>query len=206
MRLSSALVAAALLLAVAFAGEDTEPPQLFTLDVDGVATAVRLDEPFTVKIGDRDVPMTLRVAEHRVFDATGVSFRYPRHFTFEYEKDVFATIWTLEGPSTVLILTRGPRQNPATAARDTALGSMGALGASGHEKTELVTKAGKLEGVGFTATVAMAQLRQEVYAFDVPGGTCILIVQDLLNDDGTGSEATKKAVALFAESLAIAKE
>ncbi|MHC4819103.1 MAG: hypothetical protein ACYTF8_13725, partial [Planctomycetota bacterium] len=67
--------------------EDKEPPQLFLLEVGGRNLPVQLGRPFDVEVDGKTVTMKLHVRPYRVFEAAGVRFRYPRHFTFEYEKD-----------------------------------------------------------------------------------------------------------------------
>jgi hypothetical protein len=82
-------VFALVFLASAQAGparESDEPPQLFILEVGAKEVPVQLGRAFTVDLDGKKVAMNLRVLPHRVFEAGGVRFSYPRHFTFGYEK------------------------------------------------------------------------------------------------------------------------
>jgi hypothetical protein len=186
------------------ARESDEPPQLFILEVGAKEVPVQLGRAFTVDLDGKKVTMKLQVAPHRVFEASGVRFSYPRHFTFEYGKMAEdRTRWTFEGPDTVLILVRAAKHDPQELLRKMEQFLVRGFGAA-HERTsdvELALPKLRLKGRRVAARVLGNPLRQDLFAFRTKEGACLLLVQDSLNDAGGTSEGTKKAVELLQETF-----
>ncbi len=199
-------VFALVFLACAQAGparESDEPPQLFILEVGAKEVPVQLGRAFTVDLAGKKVAMKLRALPHRVFEAGGVRFSYPRHFTFEYEKTKGVTLWNFEGPDTVLMLQRHAKQHPQELLGTTEQGLVQQFGPQRTRTSDLELVLPKLRLKGRRLTIRFAEqvLRQDLFAFRTKEGTCVLIVQDSLNDAGGASDGTKKAVALLQKTF-----
>jgi len=195
---------ALVLLTCAKAGpgtESAEPHQLFLLEIGERTVPVVLGRPFEVEIDGKTVTMKLHVRPYRVFEAAGVRFRYPRHFTFEYEKDAGVTQWTFEGPNTVLTLAAG--QDPAEWLRATEQALLERYGSPRRSDVELVLAKRRLKGSRLDIRLAGESIRQDLYAFRTDRGTCLLIIQDSLTDQGAPTADTKAAVTLLQQTFEI---
>ncbi len=82
-----------------------EPPLILFLETGGRTVPVAVDQPFPVDALQGGAPAALRLAPHREFQFGGLSFHYPRDFTFEVEPgDGGLLTWTLSGRDVSLIL------------------------------------------------------------------------------------------------------
>jgi len=186
--------------------ESAEPPELFLLELGEQRVPVRLGRSFDVEIDGKSVTMKLHVKPYRVFEAAGVRFRYPRHFTFECEKDDGATTWTLAGlPNTVLILVLAARQDPAEWRQTMAqelLKEYGSPSTDGSD-VELELAQRRLKGSRVAFRLEGRPFHQDIYAFHTGKGTCALIIQDTLTDKGARTADTKAVVTLLQQTFEV---
>ncbi len=202
MRIHTVACALAILSCVEAGPEEgREPPQLLVLQVEGREIAVQLDKPFAAVIGGNEVKMMLTARPHRLFEAGGVRFKYPRRFTFEYEKDEDVTTWVFEGPSTTLMLMRFEKEDPKALLKRMA-DEFGQIGPNTKRSdTKLAVGERVFAGRRLDLRVAGVQLRQDLFAFDAGGATYLLMVQDSLTDDGKQTAETRAVLELLGKTL-----
>src|SRR6188508_2535975 len=82
-----------------YASDETrEPPAKYRLEVDGKAYAIAEGEALKLTGTLTDPTVKLLVEPYREFAHGGVTFLYPRSFTFEADlQDADAKNWTLSG-------------------------------------------------------------------------------------------------------------
>ena len=86
-----------------------EPPMIFYLEAGGKKTPIELGKPFKLDALPSASTAILRAEPYRVFPYAGISFRYPRSFTFETDfKTKGVRIWSLEGPSYLIMVQEYP--------------------------------------------------------------------------------------------------
>ena len=87
--------------------EDQEPPQIFYLEFDGKKVPIELNKPLGTEALRGSKTFTLRVEPYRVFRHAGLSFQYPREYTFENDHtNPGVSLWTLSGPDCLIIIQR----------------------------------------------------------------------------------------------------
>lgn len=184
-----------------------EPPLEFVLNVGGKDMPVRLDEPFELEGGDGKQVLTLSVGDTRLFDKSGIKFRYPRHFAFEADlEDPTFQGWTLDGNSTVMMLFLAPDTDDAATMRDDFVETM--VEQFGEEQTSVSKTSISLEdeavsGSRIEALIADVTLRQDIFGLATPEGALILVIQDTLEDDGSPTKETAGAIELLKETFKV---
>ena len=202
MRIHAMACALAMLSCVEAGPEEgREPPQLLVLQMERREIPVQLDKPFTVVIGGNEVKMKLIARPHRLFEAGGVRFKYPRRFTFEYEKDEDVTTWAFEGPSTTLMLMRFEKEDPKALLKrmEDEFAQIGPN--TKRSDTKLAVGKRVFAGRRLDLRVAGESLRQDLFAFNAGGATYLLMVQDSLTDDGKQTAETRAALELLGKTL-----
>jgi hypothetical protein len=80
------------------ADETTEPPVVYSIDIDGKAYSVALGTPLRTEGIFTNPTITLTAASTRHFGAVGIEFNYPAAFQWEADVEVEnAKSWTLSG-------------------------------------------------------------------------------------------------------------
>ena len=180
---------------------DEEPPLRFTLRLDGKDVPVHLDQPFHLDVNGRAIEGRLMVAPTRRLSAAGVAFEYPRHMSFEVDREEpGVTIWTLDGNNSVVMLME--------LAAQVELDDLIEMFAAPHggrdvrrEPAQITLDGRALAGARLVLSMAGSQLRQDVFVLPSNQGTLALIVQDTPAGDGRTSPETADVVALLERTL-----
>ncbi len=174
-----------------------EPPERFVLHVEGEKVAVELGRPFEIRVGERQVSMTLTAMPTRRFEKAGVAFEYPRDFSYEFENAGEASIWTLGGEDVAVTLQK--YHPPGTSGSYAAVFVEGLLEAYGTGAKKTVTRRTLggvlLKGYFVEATTSGTLLRQEVLA--IPGTPARLLILDDFPEDGGSSSAEYRKVLRY---------
>jgi hypothetical protein len=198
-----ALCLAFFVLAATLAGADEtrEPSLSVRLEIGGKALvlsegeALRLDGTFT------DPTVRLTVEPFRKFAYGGVSFSYPRGFTFEAEiTDDGSKTWTLSG-NDFKILYFAFASDLSTEAYVEALISR--FGKETCRRSRAVMTLGGEEIKGLRLEVKLAALDLTIDAFRLPspdGTTRLLSLQDSPDESGRHSAEARDALAVLQQS------
>lgn len=186
--------------------ESKEPPLTYSVRIgDKSVTTVegetaRFEGTFT------NPEVTIAAQQHRMFPYQGVSFKYPRSFTFEADlSDPDAKIWTLSGNDfKIMYFVLNTRLTAADFARTmiNQFGKQSSKVLNGSAKTTL----GKhtLLGATLRATLATHSMIMEIYGIPTPGArTKLLVFQDSLDDSGNRSQEGKATLQVFRSSFDI---
>ncbi|MCF8371651.1 MAG: hypothetical protein K9H64_08505 [Bacteroidales bacterium] len=79
--------------------EAIEPNLILEVDVNGKHWVI--NEKDTISIGDSLV--TIKASNYKVFDFGKVSFHYPKHFLFTYEKAFTSKTWSVYGNNMAVV-------------------------------------------------------------------------------------------------------
>ena len=183
--------------------ESKEPPVRYTVTVGDKTVSVIEGE--TVKVdGSFTNPQISVVGDpHRLFNYAGMSFKYPRSYTFEADlEDTDAPNWTLSGNDLkIMVFKLNDRVTP----KEFAEGMMEQFGDGNSRITNpnsSITLGGQaLTGTAIDITVTSYRMTTEIY--QVPGKgkqTRLIVFQDGI-DPATGGH-TKEGLA----GLAMLKE
>jgi hypothetical protein len=83
--------------------QTAEPPQRFTLLVNGQPQIVRTDQEFSLNVTG-ETKLKLTVDPNRSFEYGGLQFDYPSSFAFEAEILSDSATWSLDGSTVVLMI------------------------------------------------------------------------------------------------------
>ncbi|QDV07962.1 hypothetical protein Poly30_34980 [Planctomycetes bacterium Poly30] len=180
----------------------SEPPTRFVLTIDGDTHSMIAGEPLELLMGDRKHTLSLEEADTRIVQAAGLRFEYPRMMSFEYEKDLFSKIWTLDGNDAVVMVFEfpiAPSVEEFTAEQVSAYSSLGEVESS---EIEIVLEGEAVEGTRLTVVADMFSLLVEIFPID--GDTSSkrwIVLQDSTDDVGSTSEEFDDIKAMIVETL-----
>jgi hypothetical protein len=187
------------------AKENQEPPQLFYLEINGKKMPLALNKPFPTETLKGADTATLRVEPYRVFRYSGILFHYPTEYAFEADLEgPGVAIWTLTGPTTVIMVQRYDLQADPDAARGQLIKALGARYKDAKKKEREVTlkvKDTTLKGVCLELELVRTVIHQELYSFRVGKGSVVLLIQDTPGADGKPSTERVRAEKLLSETL-----
>jgi len=171
------------LIATATAAIGAEPPARLGLEIGGTTIEVEAGQRFEFQVDGKTTAARIVELPTRRFDEAGIRFEYPRHFPWEHDAP---DMWTLDGNSAVLILTRAGADADTTAADllDGVEESLRSTRRTPREKVVLPTRQGDIEGLASNVRIGNLQMRNEAYVLVAQGARFLLILQDSLDDDG----------------------
>jgi hypothetical protein len=207
LRLAGPIV---LLTASAFAlgaepPRDQEPPLLLYLESNGKRIPIELDKPFATETLAGTKTATLRAEPYRVFPYAGLSFRYPRGYSYEANlDDSGVSFWTMTGSNFVIMLQQFPGTRDHAAIRQTVTDGM--IKSYGDAKarqldTKLEVDGVILQGRRLEFTLAETLLHQELFSFNAGETSVVLILQDTPHETGKPSVDRINGEKLLRESL-----
>ncbi len=177
-----------------------EPPQLFTITIDGKAHSVELGKKTSVEVNERKLSIQLKAEANRNFDFAGVTFPYPASMLFEAENDDGNYTWTLEGNDIVMMLFRFKEEVDHKDWAEIVASEYGS------KKTMLKSTTMKLAGAVCSGTQLNAdvfgeKLQMEVVELPSESGTRMLVLQDMLSERGNPSAEMVKFKKLIRSNL-----
>jgi len=181
--------------------ESREPSREYTLEIDGKAYQLTLDQPVQIEGSFENPEVILGASPVRLFTLGGVEFLYPAYFAWEadLEEPGFKS-WTLSGNDFVIMFFE----------------SVEALGQEAYAEimTEQfgranVRRSGKgrsfggleLDGVALRINLAGVPLTMEIFEIPSESGSRLLVLQDAPPEKAKSSEEGTKAVALLEQSF-----
>jgi hypothetical protein len=185
--------------------ESDEPPVRYSLEHGGQHVSVRLDQPFELEVDGQKRRFTLRAEPNRLLDLPALRFEYPRHIPFEYETEDNYTCWTLDGNSATLLIQRvGSSDDPHAVLDDIVDSFKQGFGSDtrAHGPVALTLDGRELRGERLRVMIAGSLLDMEAFALCRRGGDVyLLILQDMLNDDGSTTDEMHEVRRILVETF-----
>ena len=186
--------------------ESIEPPLTYSIKV-GDKTAT-LSEGETVQLDGTFANPTITVTAqpHRVFPYQGVTFEYPRSFTFEADlEDRNAKNWTLSGNDLKIMYFV---LNVSLSTDDFANNMIDQFGRENatvvNANATITLGKQKLAGTSLRVTLASHTMVMDIYRIPSRGTqTKLLVLQDSLDDSGNRSKESKRILAEIQSSFTI---
>jgi len=186
------------------AREAQEPPVRYSLTVGDKTLkltegqSVDLDGSFT------NPKVTLRAEPTRTFSLHGITFDYPRGYTFEADlSEPAAKTWTLSGPSCVLMVFVMQEKLTAATFADALINRYGKQSCRiTNPNAELNLGKHKCPGVAVKLNIAGQLLAQEIYLVESHGReTKLLVIQDSLGEQDKPTQERQMTVEIVAKSF-----
>ncbi len=187
--------------------ESKEPALKYQLRVGDKSLTISEGETVSLAGAFSNPKVTLTAEEFRVFPYGGISFRYPRTFTFEADLDNRDSLnWTLSGNDyTIMYFV----MNASVTTEDFA----GNMSEQFGKENCMISKATpiKLDGSEIAGTSLIADLAGSQLAIDIyrlPSGdqqTRLFVLQDNPDDAGDRSMEGKAALNLLQQSFRMAR-
>lgn len=185
--------------------ESIEPPLGYSLQVGNESISLREGQPVQLTGTFVNPQVKLSSGDFRTFPYAGLSFRYPKEYSFEAK---FTTAglrqWTLDGRNCV-VCVQVFKANLTLSELVNSLTDQ--FGKQNCQVTDVSITLGdhKFKGKRIQAKVVMQTVIQEVFPLPSSAGAKFLALQDLPNNDGTPSDERKRLGKLLTETFAITK-
>jgi hypothetical protein len=192
--------------AAATADESIEPTLKYTVKVGEKTITIAEGETVQLEGTLTNPQVSVTPDAYRVFPYQGVSFKYPRSFTFEADfEDPSAKNWTLSGNDfKIMFFALDETTTPAEFASNMIqqFGNKNAKITNANASLTLGNQ--KLSGTSLRLTVATHHMVMDVYRIPSPGKkTKLIVFQDNLDDSGNRSSEGKKTLADIASSFQV---
>lgn len=186
----------------ALANESKEPPVKYVLKMGDQEIAIQEGKAVQLKGTFTDPEITLTAEPHRVFPYQGISFKYPRAFTFEADLgDETYKNWTLSGNDFKIMYF--VMEDPLTpeAFSDNLVSEFGEENCTVEKASPLPFGSKKLSGITLHASIVGNPIVMDIYA--IPHSdrrTRLLVLQDNIDDVGERSAEGRSTLRLIEES------
>jgi hypothetical protein len=185
---------------------DQEPPLILYFEAGGKRIPIEIDKPFSPEALSGMKTATLRVEPYRVFPYAGISFRYPRSYSFAANSKNQGTMtWTLSGDKFLIIVEQFPGRLDHETIRKSVATEMKKRYASAKSLREVDAKleldGATLKGRRIEVMLASIQLYQDLFSFAAGDSSIVLILQDRPQADGKPSADRIAGEVMFRESL-----
>lgn len=200
-----ALVLAPVLAAPAVAAPAAdEPPYEYVLTIDGQPVEVQENKTIKVTIAGREVEVKLAPRPYRVFHKAGVTFQFPRSYSFQSDlSNPQISIWTMNG-NDVMVMVQHFGDVPVAAVLPIMVQEMVKQYGPKNVKdtaTTITLDGRAVAGRRLAVTLAGQNLVQEVYAATGKQGAFVLVVQDAPSAPGKATDEVQRVKKQLAETF-----
>lgn len=179
--------------------ESQEPPLHYSLKVGEKSFPIREGETLQLDGTYSNPKVQLQAEEFRVFRFQKVSFKYPRHFTFEADlEDATSKSWTLSGNDFKIIVFSQAAKPSSRQFADNLIEQFGTANCRVvNANARIALGSHNLRGTSLKVKIASHQLAVDIYLIPTRGlDGRMLVIQDALDD--AGKPSAEAAVAMKA--------
>lgn len=187
--------------------EAKAPPLKYTLKIGKKSIAITEGETVSIKGRFRNPKVTLTAQPHRLFSYRGVSFKYPRSFTFEAElEESDFQSWTLSGNDfTIMFFVIADDLTAEEYARE-LMSDFGRENCAISKAVPFEFGSQKISGTKLEVNVVGNKTVTNAYRISTDNmQTKLLIFQDFLDDDGNPSREGKSTLDIVQRSFKLKK-
>jgi hypothetical protein len=164
-----------------------EPKNRFELIINGKTYQAVEGQPLTLDSTVSKPSISIKLSDRKQFAAASFFFDYPRHLSFEYEKDTGLQTWTLSGNSLVVMLFELDGQIPLNALIESMVKKFG------HQLTN---------GERLHVKLAGTNLIIDFYALvSRDAKSRIISFQDTIKDNGDSSDEFNAGFQMINSSI-----
>jgi hypothetical protein len=160
------------------AASSSLPGYILEVRVGGNSYEVRDGVPASVRVGQSDVEMTVRVLPEKQFNADGMKFLFPTEMAVERQVEEEVTAWILDGEDVKIALIVSTAELDSHLVEDIVLRnreSLAGLASDIREKPASLRLGGKdVSGTELTYSVVGQARRQVIVSLAVPSGSAVL--------------------------------
>ena len=182
--------------------ESKEPPLKYALRIGDKSIPITEGKTARVDGTFSNPEVTLTAQPHRVFPYRGISFKYPRAFTFEADlDDADYKNWTLSGNDFKIMYFVLNGRLTTGAFANNMVDQFGRENCEVQKALPLKFGNKKLSGTTLNATVVGNKMVTDIYRIPSTGAqTKLLVLQDNLDDSGNRSIEGKSTLQLIKQS------
>jgi hypothetical protein len=178
-----------------------EPKNRFEISIDGKTYQVVEGQVLKLESTLSKPSISIKLSDLKKFEAASLSFDYPKHLSFEYEKDSGVTTWTLNGNSLVVTLFALDAKIPLNTLIEPMVEKFGKKNCTVEDfKKEL----GHHLTNGKRLHVRLAETNMIIDFYEIKSGdgkSRIMSFQDMVKDNGESSDEFTKGFRMINSSI-----
>jgi hypothetical protein len=186
-------------------GNKKEPALKFLLKIDNEFHDVSLDSDHDLIISGKPHRVRIELNPVRNFEKAGISFNFDakRHFSYEALSPL-VDHWSLDGDSSVIMVQNYKVKIEKADIIESFEGQYRKMKAKTlRSKIKLQYDNKNINGVRLLIKMGKIKLEQQLFFFNKPNTSRVLILQDTFNDDNSNTEEFVKMRKLIQASLSI---
>ena len=187
-------------------GNKKEPALKFVLKIDNRSHNVSLDSDHELMISDKPHRVRIELNPVRNFEKAGISFNFDakRHFSYEALSPL-VDHWSIDGDSSVIMVQNYRVKVEKADIIESFEGQYRKMKAETvRSKIKLKYDDKDVDGVRLLINMGNLKLEQQLFFFNKPSASRVLILQDTFNEDNSNTEEFVKMRKLIQASLSIA--
>jgi len=184
--------------------ESIEPPLEYSINIGEQTITISEDETIQLDGVFTNPKLTVTPSPYRVFPYQGITFKYPRSFTFEANlKGSITKNWILSGNDFKIMVFDMSASVTTSDFADSMVGKFGRDNAEIVNTNKNITLGKhKLSGTSIKASVVKHQILIDIYLVSSSKSkTKLLVFQDNINKADNQSKESKEVLALIKESF-----
>jgi hypothetical protein len=178
-----------------------EPKNRFEIIIDGKTYQVVEGQVLKLESTLSKPSISVKLSDRKTFEAASLSFDYPKHLSFEYDKDSGVTTWTLNGNSLVITLFALDAKIPLISLIEPVVKKFGKKNCTVEDfKKEL----GHQLTNGKRLHVKLAGTNLIIDFYEINSGdakSTIMSFQDTIKDNGESSDEFKAGFQMINDSI-----
>lgn len=185
------------------ADDAVEPPIIYTLQVGDEKIRTTANNEVKLQGVFENPTMKIVPDEQRLFNYAGISFQYPKYFSFEADfTEEGVKIWSLDGNDNVIMVQHFPDQEISL--NELVQSTLDIVGRQTKtQKVNYTFNNHKLEGTRLLINIAGITIYQDVCKLPSKGGARFLIIQDMPASEKVSDKEVKQLKKLLSDSLKI---
>ena len=192
-----------LTLLLAETDETREPPLKYKLLIDGKAYDIVEKEPLKLTGTLKDPTVKLEAEENREFTYGGVSFLYPRGFSFEPDiKDVSCKSWTLTGTDTTVLYINMTEELTLEDYVQAIIAELGKKKCNSPKEVKVELLGKQIKASRFKLTSNDVKMDIEIIRLPTTNGSKFLYFQFTQDETGKKNKVSEDTYALILKSIA----
>lgn len=185
--------------------ESIEPSSIFVLDVNGEKFELTSGKPTELPIEVKNPKVALEVKPYKEFTYAGIYLKYPQSFSFEADlADETVKMWNLSGNSGILMIQKYSLEMDHQTMAHLLQPRYGEKNARIAD-CEILLDGKKVPGTKVVATFGGTSISQEVYSFNVEGGSILVILQDSIDEEGKPTQEGVDLKGMISKTFKLVK-
>ncbi|WP_298902996.1 hypothetical protein [uncultured Psychroserpens sp.] len=180
--------------------QDSKAPSI-KIDIEVNGEKYQVEDGGSIKVDGKTI--TAKTSDYLSFDFGALTFDYPKHYAYEFEKDLGYRNWTLDGNDFIFMYFEYEENIALNLFIEAMVQRFGEDNCKVSDKNTQLGKL-RLKGKRIDISLIGTLLSYDIYELNTNDGkTHFISFQDTKNDDGTASTESKEMMKIIDKTVKI---